>query len=83
MDNAAAEPPLIPKRQTRLVGIDEHILTLLYGHTLAVLSEIRHRGVNAAFKSFYLAIQEAPQNWSVIHHWKPALQTFLLLFGEE
>lgn len=38
---------------------------------------------NAAFKSLYLAIQEASQNWSVIHHWKPALQTFLLLFGEE
>ncbi|MBU0656383.1 MAG: IS256 family transposase [Gammaproteobacteria bacterium] len=38
---------------------------------------------SSALKSLYLAVREASQKWSVIHHWKPALQTFLLMFGEE
>jgi len=37
----------------------------------------------AALKSLFLAIQEASKNWKAIHHWKPALQSFQLMFGEE
>jgi putative transposase len=37
----------------------------------------------SVLKSLYLAVREASQKWLVIHHWKPALQTFLLMFGEE
>lgn len=31
----------------------------------------------------YLAINEASRKWKMIHHWKPALQTFQVMFGEE
>lgn len=37
----------------------------------------------AAMKALYLAIQHASRNWKMIHHWKPALQTFQILFGED
>jgi transposase-like protein len=37
----------------------------------------------AAVKSLYLAVAQASRNWKQIHHWKPALQTFQILFGEE
>lgn len=37
----------------------------------------------AAFKAMYLAINEASRNWKMIHHWKPALQTFQIMFGED
>lgn len=37
----------------------------------------------AALKSLYLAIGEASKNWKAIHHWKPALQSFQVMFGEE
>ena len=30
-----------------------------------------------------LAIREASKNWKSIHHWKPALQSFQVMFGEE
>lgn len=30
-----------------------------------------------------LAIDEASKNRKSIHHWKPALQSFQLMFGEE
>jgi putative transposase len=30
-----------------------------------------------------LAIQEASKHWKSIHHWKPALQSFQLAFGEQ
>jgi hypothetical protein len=30
-----------------------------------------------------MAIREASKNWKMIHHWKPALQSFQLMFGEE
>jgi putative transposase len=38
---------------------------------------------DAAFKALYLAIRQASRNWKMIHNWKPALQTFQLMFGEE
>jgi len=28
-------------------------------------------------------VREASKNWKSIHHWKPALQSFQLMFGEE
>ncbi|QSA97488.1 IS256 family transposase [Methylococcus sp. EFPC2] len=37
----------------------------------------------AALKALYLAISQAARNWKQIHHWKPALQTFQILFGED
>ena len=37
----------------------------------------------AAIKSLYLAVKQASRNWRMIHHWKPALQVFQLMFGEE
>ncbi len=37
----------------------------------------------AAFKALYLAVVHASKRWRSIHHWKPALQTFLIMFGEE
>jgi putative transposase len=37
----------------------------------------------AALKSLFSAIREASKNWKTIHHWKPALQSFQIMFGEE
>ena len=37
----------------------------------------------SALKSLFMAIREASKNWKPIHHWKPALQSFQLMFGEE
>jgi len=37
----------------------------------------------SALKSLFLAIGEASKNWKSIHHWKPALQSFQIMFGEE
>jgi transposase-like protein len=37
---------------------------------------------DAAIKAMFLAIQEASKNWRSIHHWKPALQSFQIMFGE-
>lgn len=37
----------------------------------------------SALKSLFLAIGEASKNWKSIHHWKPALQSFQVMFGEE
>lgn len=37
----------------------------------------------SACKALYLAIRHAAGRWKQIHHWKPALQTFQILFGEE
>ncbi len=38
---------------------------------------------DSAMKSLYLAIREASKRWRSVHHWKPALQVFQILFGEE
>lgn len=38
---------------------------------------------DAVMKAMYLAITQASRGWKQIHHWKPALQTFQILFGEE
>lgn len=38
---------------------------------------------DSALKSLFLAIREASRNWKSIHHWKPALQSFQVMFGEE
>jgi putative transposase len=38
---------------------------------------------DAALKALFMAIREASKNWKMIHHWKPALQSFQLMFGEE
>jgi putative transposase len=38
---------------------------------------------DAATKALFLAIREASKNWKSIHHWKPALQSFQVMFGEE
>lgn len=37
----------------------------------------------SAMKSLYLAIHQASKNWRGVHHWKPAMQVFQILFGEE
>lgn len=37
----------------------------------------------AALKALFLAVREASRNWRMIHHWKPALQCFQIMFGEE
>jgi putative transposase len=37
----------------------------------------------SALKSLFLAIREASKRWRSVHHWKPALQVFQILFGEE
>jgi len=36
-----------------------------------------------AIKALYLAIRQASRNWQMIHNWKPALQTFQVMFGED
>lgn len=38
---------------------------------------------DAALKGLFMAIREASRNWKSIHHWKPALQSFQVMFGEE
>jgi transposase-like protein len=38
---------------------------------------------DSAHKAMFLAIREASKNWKAIHHWKPALQSFQVMFGEE
>ena len=38
---------------------------------------------DSAMKSLYLAIREASQRWRGVHNWKPAMQVFQILFGEE
>lgn len=38
---------------------------------------------DSALKSLFLSIREASRNWKAIHHWKPALQSFQVMFGEE
>lgn len=37
----------------------------------------------AALKGLFLVIREASKNWNSIHHWKPALQSFQVMFGED
>lgn len=37
---------------------------------------------DSALMSLYVAIREASKRWRSVHHWKPALQVFQLLFGE-
>lgn len=37
----------------------------------------------SAIRALYLAIRQASRNWKMIHNWKPALQTFQLMFGED
>jgi putative transposase len=38
---------------------------------------------DAAIKAMFLAIHHTSRNWSVLHHWKQALQAFQVMFGEE
>ncbi|UWU55304.1 IS256 family transposase [Xanthomonas oryzae pv. oryzae] len=38
---------------------------------------------DSALKSLFLAVREASKNWRSIHHWKSALQSFQVMFGEE
>lgn len=38
---------------------------------------------DSAQKALFPAIREASRNWKAIHHWKPALQSFQLMFGED
>lgn len=38
---------------------------------------------DSALKSMFLAIRNISKRWKQIHHWKPALQVFQILFGEE
>lgn len=37
----------------------------------------------SALKGLFLAIREASRNWKSIHYWKPALQSFQVMFGED
>ena len=41
------------------------------------------QNADSALKSLFLSIREALKNWKAIHHWKPALQGFKTIFGEE
>ena len=36
----------------------------------------------AALKGLFMAIREASRNWKSIHHWKPALQSFQVMFED-
>lgn len=38
---------------------------------------------DAALKGLFVAIREASKNWKSIQSWKPALQSFQIMFGEE
>jgi len=38
---------------------------------------------DSALKAMFLAVHEASKNWKAIHHWKPALQSFQVMFGED
>ena len=38
---------------------------------------------DSVLKSLYLAIGQAAKNWKAIDHWKPALQSFHIMFGDE
>jgi transposase-like protein len=38
---------------------------------------------DAALKALFLAIREASKNRKMIHHSKPALQSFQVMFGDE
>lgn len=38
---------------------------------------------DAALKGLFAAIREASKNWKSIQNWKPALQSFQIMFGEE
>lgn len=38
---------------------------------------------DSAMKSLYLAIREASHRWRGVHNWKPAMQVFQIMFGEE
>lgn len=38
---------------------------------------------DSVLKSLYLAISHAARNWKSIHHWKPALQSFHIMFGDD
>jgi len=37
----------------------------------------------SVFKVMYLAIRQSADKWKTIHHWKPALQAFQIVFGED
>ena len=37
----------------------------------------------SALKALFLAIGQASRNWKAIHHWKPVLQSFQVMFGED
>lgn len=37
----------------------------------------------SATKALFLAVKQASGRWKMIHHWKPALQTFQVMFGED
>jgi transposase-like protein len=37
----------------------------------------------SVFKAMYLAIRQCADKWKAIHHWKPALQVFQIVFGED
>lgn len=38
---------------------------------------------DAALRALFLALREVSKNWRSIHHWRPALQSFHIMFGEE
>ncbi|MFZ5862844.1 MAG: transposase, partial [Nitrospirota bacterium] len=37
----------------------------------------------SVIKALYLSVRNASRNWKMIYHWKPALQVFQTMFGEE
>ena len=47
----------------------------------------RHRrifpGDDAALKGLFVAIQEASKNWNPLQFWRPALQSFQIMFGDD
>jgi Transposase and inactivated derivatives len=38
---------------------------------------------DSVYKAMYLAIRHCADKWKTIHHWKPALQVFQIVFGED
>ncbi len=50
---------------------------------VTTLTEELARNADAALKGLFVAIREASKNWKSIQNWKPALQFFQIMFGEE
>ena len=71
-------------KQTKLTQFDLHTLE---PHHPSLRKLTRNRKIfpndESVFKAMYLAIRQCADKWKTIHHWKPALQVFQIVFGED